>query len=73
MDKAGAYAVQEHGDLIIERVEGSYTNVVGLPTELLSQHLSGWLPMPVRDIPYSAVAYLGEIVRHQPPASPTIL
>ena len=30
LDKAGAYAIQEEGDLIIERISGSYTNVVGL-------------------------------------------
>jgi len=30
---AGAYAIQ-HGD-IVERIEGSYNNVVGLPTERL--------------------------------------
>lgn len=36
MDKAGAYAVQEHGEMIIERVEGDVDNVIGLPvTELL--------------------------------------
>lgn len=33
MDKAGAYAAQEHGDLIIDRIEGSMTNVIGLPME----------------------------------------
>ena len=33
LDKAGGYAVQEHGDLIIERVEGSLSNVVGLPVD----------------------------------------
>jgi len=33
LDKAGAYALQEHGDLIIESVEGSRSNVVGLPVE----------------------------------------
>ena len=33
LDKAGGYAVQEHGDLIIERVEGSRSNVVGLPVD----------------------------------------
>lgn len=33
MDKAGAYAAQDHGALIIERVEGSMSNVVGLPMD----------------------------------------
>jgi septum formation protein len=36
-DKAGAYALQEHGEWIVERVEGSRTNVIGLPTELLER------------------------------------
>ncbi len=31
LDKAGAYALQEHGELIVESVEGSRSNVVGLP------------------------------------------
>ncbi len=31
MDKAGAYAVQGVGGALVEWVEGSYTNVVGLP------------------------------------------
>jgi septum formation protein len=37
LDKAGAYALQEQGDWIIERVEGSRSNVIGLPTELLTR------------------------------------
>ncbi len=37
LDKAGAYALQERGEWIIERVEGSRTNVIGLPTELLAR------------------------------------
>ncbi len=37
LDKAGAYALQEHGDWIVERVEGSRTNVIGLPTEALEK------------------------------------
>jgi septum formation protein len=39
MGKAGAYAVQEEGDRFIDRMEGSYTNVVGLPMELVGRML----------------------------------
>jgi septum formation protein len=38
-DKAGAYAIQEEGDEFVERIEGSLTNVMGLPMELLGQLL----------------------------------
>ena len=33
LDKAGAYAAQREGAVIIDEIEGSYTNVVGLPME----------------------------------------
>lgn len=33
LDKAGAYALQEKGESIVERIEGSRTNVIGLPME----------------------------------------
>jgi septum formation protein len=33
LDKAGAYAAQGFGSEIIEKIEGSFTNVVGLPME----------------------------------------
>lgn len=42
LDKAGAYAIQERGDLIVERIEGSYSNVVGLPVEAVRVALSHW-------------------------------
>jgi septum formation protein len=42
LDKAGAYAVQEHGDLIIEQVEGSLSNVIGLPVEAVRAALERW-------------------------------
>ncbi len=38
-DKAGAYAIQENGDEFIERIDGSLTNVMGLPMELLENLL----------------------------------
>ena len=33
LDKAGAYAIQEGGERIVSHVEGSLSNVVGLPLE----------------------------------------
>ena len=38
--KAGAYAIQENGDEFIERLDGSLTNVIGLPMELLESMLA---------------------------------
>lgn len=40
MDKAGAYAAQEHGELIIDRIEGSMTNVIGLPMDEVIEALA---------------------------------
>lgn len=42
LDKAGAYAIQDHGDQIVVRISGSYTNVVGLPLERLRHELARW-------------------------------
>jgi septum formation protein len=42
LDKAGAYAIQEEGDLLVEKIVGSYTNVVGLPLERLAAELESW-------------------------------
>jgi septum formation protein len=39
MDKAGAYAIQGLASKFIERIDGSYSNVVGLPVELVYKHL----------------------------------
>ena len=39
LDKAGAYAAQEHGEYIIDKYSGSYTNVVGLPMNELKKTL----------------------------------
>lgn len=46
LDKAGGYAAQEHGNLVLQAVEGSWTNVVGLPMDELGESLvpHGFLP-----------------------------
>lgn len=41
LDKAGAYAIQEHGQTIIDHTEGSWSNIVGLPMERLREELAG--------------------------------
>jgi septum formation protein len=42
LDKAGAYAIQESGEVLISEISGSYSNVVGLPLELLREELEAW-------------------------------
>lgn len=46
LDKAGAYAAQGIGTFLVERVDGSYTNVVGLPASEVARDLMelGLLP-----------------------------
>ena len=39
LDKAGAYAIQEFGELIVAEISGSFSNVVGLPLERLKDEL----------------------------------
>lgn len=40
MDKAGSYGVQGLGCLIVERIDGDYYNVIGLPVERLGRVLA---------------------------------
>ena len=44
-DKAGAYAIQEHAELIISRYTGSFENIMGLPVQRLREELVqlGWM------------------------------
>ena len=38
-DKAGAYGIQQHGDVLVERFEGDYDNIVGFPVERIRQEI----------------------------------
>lgn len=40
LDKAGAYGIQGMGGMFIDRIEGSYSNVVGLPMAMLREMLA---------------------------------
>ena len=42
LDKAGAYAIQGQGAFLVERVNGSWTNIVGLPLDELLDVLLGY-------------------------------
>lgn len=42
MDKAGSYAFQEHGEMIISSVRGDTDNVIGLPVTDVMECLRGW-------------------------------
>ena len=42
LDKAGAYAIQGMGAVIVEKIEGDYYNVMGLPLNALAEALKGF-------------------------------
>lgn len=50
MDKAGSYAVQEFGEMIIDRVAGDFSNVVGLPQSLVLEQLKSFGLQPEPDL-----------------------
>jgi septum formation protein len=43
MDKAGAYGIQGFGSLLVEKIDGEYYNVVGLPVSEMAQRLGSFL------------------------------
>lgn len=45
--KAGAYGIQDHRDAFVTKIEGSFTNVVGFPMELVARMFEQW-EAPIR-------------------------
>ena len=42
LDKAGSYGIQERGELLVQGMSGSFSNVVGLPLERLAKEFDAW-------------------------------
>jgi len=47
LDKAGAYGIQERGEMLVKSISGSFSNVMGLPIERLAMEFDRW------QIPYN--------------------
>jgi septum formation protein len=63
LDKAGAYAIQGIGSSLVERIEGDYYNVIGLPLYALVSELKKFgVTLPV------GVSHVS--LRNPPPGSP---
>lgn len=72
-DKAGGYAIQEVGDAFVEKLEGDYDNVVGLPIKrvrrLLAEFLSPEHTVTITDIAFPndwGVATIDKLVTFVP-------
>lgn len=50
LDKAGAYAIQEHGELIVAERRGSLTNIIGLPLDEVADLLRRHNVLPAKTI-----------------------
>ena len=59
MDKAGAYAIQHAGFHPVERLDGCFTNVMGLPLCHLTRQLSHIGITPQVDVPQACQAANG--------------
>lgn len=50
LDKAGGYAIQDHGEMIVEKFEGEFDNIVGLPVALVLDQLERMgFPVPAKE------------------------
>ncbi|WAC19480.1 Maf family protein [Luteolibacter sp. SL250] len=44
LDKAGAYGIQEHGEMLVSEIRGSFENVMGLPVGMVVERLMSSSP-----------------------------
>jgi septum formation protein len=47
LDKAGGYGIQDHGDVLVEAISGSFTNVIGLPLERFQAEWAAFTEPPL--------------------------
>ncbi len=49
LDKAGSYGIQDHGEMIVDRIDGAFDNVMGFPVPQVLEALAEiGLPIPPR-------------------------
>lgn len=71
LDKAGAYGIQGLGGRLVQQVDGSYTNVVGLPLPLLTRMLAACGAPPPVDANDAYVRWLHDQGKEPLPCPPT--
>jgi septum formation protein len=72
MDKAGAYAIQNSEFRPVERIEGCYTGVVGLPLKALLQGLVAFGITPPVDVAAACRQWTGEACCLDAPVAPPV-
>lgn len=70
-DKAGSYAIQHEGFHPVDRIDGSYQNVVGLPAEVVRSELIR-AGVPVQGVPFNVLFRENQFLEFIPTDTPLI-